>query len=57
MPKKLKISEATWEEIGNMLDFWEQLSNDARGVLEEERPELVEALDNIASSDEFKTEK
>lgn len=56
-PKMLQISEGTWAEIGNMLDFWEQLSNDTRGMIEEESEELVRALDAIASSNEFAAEK
>ena len=46
-----------WQEIGNMLDHWEQLPNDLIGQIEEECPELVRSIDKIASSPQFGTMK
>lgn len=42
-----------WQEIGNMLDHWEQLPNDLIGQLEEECPSFVRSLNKIASSPQF----
>lgn len=45
------------QEIGNMIDHWEQLPNDLIGQLEGECPELVRSLNKIASSPQFAATK
>lgn len=47
LPLRDEQCEAVMPLIGPLLDAWDGLSNDARGVIEQESPQLAKALRDI----------
>lgn len=55
--KTLPLPVTLWQEIGNMLDFWEQMPNDLRSDIEDANPGFFKAIERICSSPQFAATK